>query len=192
MILIAPHTDTVFNNPKIAYRDGIHIGLLDNFIGVLTTYLALYQHEGMRRLEHEGHIRIYHNRGEEFGYLSDEPPALDAEEDVVVVVDVCASDAYADLDVSLENIYEFPEIDEIAAELRREGFRIGMKPYTGDEADADEAFSWVERGIPVLSFIIPIQAPENNWHRIACDNIVSSEVVARAAQCLNRLILHAL
>lgn len=192
MILLSPHSDTVFNNPKIAYRDGVHHGLLDNFIGVLVCYLALYQHEGMRHLEREGHLRIYHNRGEEYGYLSDDPPALDAEEDVVIVVDVCASNAYADLDVSLENIWRFPEIEDIVAELRREGFRIGMKPYTGAEEDADEAFSWVERGIPVLSFIIPIQGPENNWHRIRCDNAVPSEVVERAAQCLCRLVLHTL
>jgi hypothetical protein len=192
MILLSPHTDTVFNNPKLAYRDGVHQGLLDNFIGVLVCYLALYQHEGMRRLEREGHVRIYHNRGEEFGYLSDEAPALDADEDVVIVVDVCAGEAYENVDVSLENIWQFPEIDDIVAELRREGFCIRTKPYTGDEEDADEAFSWVERGIPVLSFIIPVQAPEHNWHRIQCDNTVASEVVARAAQCLCRLVLHTL
>ncbi|MBS1614763.1 MAG: hypothetical protein JST06_01445 [Bacteroidetes bacterium] len=192
MILLSPHTDTVFNNPKIAYRDGVHQGLLDNFIGVLVCYLALYQHEGMRRLEREGHVRIYHNRGEEYGYLSDDAPVLDAEEDVVIVVDVCAHDAYADLDVSFENIFEFPELEDIVDELRNEGFRIGTKPYTGDEADADEAFSWVEKGIPVLSFIIPVQAPENNWHRIQCDNTVANEVVERAAQCLARLVLHTL
>jgi hypothetical protein len=191
MILLAPHTDTVFNNPRIAYRDGQHIGLLDNFIGVLTTYLCLYQHESMRQLERDGHIRIYHNRGEEYGYLT-EAPSLDPEEDVVVVIDVCASDAYKDIDVSLENIFNFPEIDEIVAELRREGFRIHTKPYTGAEEDADEAFSWIALGIPVLTFTIPIQGEENNWHRIDCDNTVSSDVVARAAQCLTRFLLHAL
>src|ERR1043165_9038909 len=134
MILISPHTDTVFNNPRIAYRDGVHTGLLDNFIGVLTTYLALYQHESMRQLERDGHIRIYHNRGEEYGYLTDAAPKLDPEEDIVIVVDVCASDAYQDIDVSLENIWNYPEIDDIVEELRAEGYRIHTKPYTGDEA----------------------------------------------------------
>lgn len=192
MIVLSPHSDTVFNHPRIAYHNGVHEGLLDNFIGILVCYLALYQHPGMRNLEREGHLRIYHNRGEEYGYLSDEPPTLDAKEDVVIVVDVCAGERYKDIDVSLENIWEFPEIDEIAAELRREGYRILTRPYTGDEEDADEAFSWVERGIPVLSFIIPVQAPEDNWHRIECDNTVRSEVVERAAQCLCRLVLHTL
>ena len=54
MILLSPHTDTVFNNPGIAFKNGQHIGLLDNFIGVLTTYLALYQHESMAQLERDG------------------------------------------------------------------------------------------------------------------------------------------
>lgn len=189
MILLAPHTDTVFNNPKIAYQEGQHVGLLDNFIGVLTTYLTLYQHEAIRALERDGELKIYHNRGEEYGYLLD-PPELDAEEDVVIVVDVCANDDYQDIDVSFENIWHFPDIEETVAELEREGYRIRQRPYTGDPADTDEAFAWIEKGIPVLSFIIPIQAKENNWHRINCDNTVSSDVVAKAANCLARFISH--
>ncbi len=192
MILISPHTDVVFNNPKIAYHDGQHIGLLDNFIGVLVTYLALYQHEGMRQLERDGHIRIFHNRGEEYGYLF-EAPKLNPEEDVVIVVDVCANkEAYKGYDVSLENIHNYPDLDEIIAEMEREGYRIKLKPYDADPADHDESFNWIELGVPVLSFTIPIQAEGNNWHRIQCDNTVSSDVVARAATCLNRFILHSL
>ncbi|MBS1643606.1 MAG: hypothetical protein JST36_01075 [Bacteroidetes bacterium] len=189
MILLAPHTDTVFNNPKIAYENGQHIGLLDNFIGVLCTYLTLYQHEAIRALEQDGELKIYHNRGEEYGYLLD-PPDLDPGEDLVIVVDVCAGDHYQDIDVSFENIWNFPDIDETIAELRREGYRIAQRPYTGDPADTDEAFAWIEKGIPVLSFIIPIQAKENNWHRIACDNTVAATVVAKAANCLARFISH--
>ena len=192
MILISPHTDLVFNNPQLGYRDGQHIGLLDNFIGVLVTYLALYQHEGMRKLEMDGHIRIFHNRGEEYGYLID-PPTLDPEKDAVIVVDVCANtEAYEGYDVSLENIHNYRHIDEIVSEMEREGYRIKTKPYDGDPGDHDEAFNWVELGVPVLSFTIPIQAEGNNWHRIQCDNTVSGDVVARAANCLNRFILHSL
>ena len=191
MILLAPHTDTVFPNPKIAYKEGVHSGLLDNFIGVLTTYLALYQHEAIRQLERDGVLGIYHNRGEEYGYLLD-APELNPEEDVVIVVDVCANDDYAGIDVSLENIWKFPNIEEIVAELQREGYKIRTRPYTGDPADTDEAFCWVEKGIPVLTFTVPVQAKENNWHRIECDNTVSSDVVAKATNCLARFISHLL
>ncbi len=192
MILLSPHTDTVFNNPKLAFKNGQHVGLLDNFIGVLTTYLALYQHESMAQLERDGHIGIYHNRGEEYGYLTD-APKLDPKEDVVVVVDICADETgYEGFDVSIENIHNYPDLDEIIAELEREGFRIRVKPFTGDDRDHDEAFSWIALGIPVVTFTIPITGPGNNWHRIQSDNIVSYEVVARAANCLTRFILHSL
>jgi len=187
MILLAPHTDTVFNNPKITYKDGVHTGLLDNFIGVLTTYITLYQHESIRQLEKDGHIRIYHNRGEEYGYLF-EAPKLNPEEDVVIVVDVCANDDYQGYDVSLENIWNFPDIEEIIEELEAEGFKIRHRPYTGALEDSDESFSWIELGIPVLTFTIPIIAKGNNWHRIECDNTVSSEIVAKASHCLARFI----
>jgi hypothetical protein len=192
MILLSPHTDTVFNNPKIGFKNGEHVGLLDNFIGVLTTYLALYQHESMAQLERDGHIGIYHNRGEEYGYLTD-APKLDPEKDMVIVVDICADDeGYADFDVSIENIHNYPDLDEIVAELQREGFRIRLKPYTGESHDHDESFSWIALGIPVVTFTIPIHAVANNWHRIQCDNTVAYEVVARAATCLTRFVLHSL
>jgi hypothetical protein len=192
MILLSPHTDTVFNNPQIGFKNGQHVGLLDNFIGVLTTYLSLYQHESMAQLERDGHIGIYHNRGEEYGYLTD-APKLDPEKDMVIVVDICADkEGYADFDVSIENIHNYPDLDEIIAELRREGFRIRVKPYTGETHDHDESFSWIALGIPVVTFTIPIHAVENNWHRVQCDNTVSYEVVARASTCLTRFILHSL
>lgn len=192
MILISPHTDTVFNNPKIAYRDGYHVGLLDNFIGVLVTYMALYQHEGMRQLERDGHIRIFHNRGEEYGYVF-EAPKLDAAEDIVIVVDVCANaEGYKGYDVSLENIHNYPDLEEIVAEMEREGYKLKLKPYDGDPRDHDESFSWIEAGIPCLSFTIPIEAEGDNWHRIQCDNRVSSDVIEKAANCLARFILHSL
>lgn len=191
MILLAAHTDTVFNNPKIGYADGQHVGLLDNFIGVLVTYLSLYQHESMRRYETEGRLRIYHNRGEEYGHLT-EPPALNPETDVAVVVDVCSSDAYEGYDVSFENVSNLPDLEDVIAELQREGFRIRYKPYTGEPNDNDEAFSWVARGIPAFSFTIPIQAIDHNWHRIQCDNTIHSDVVAKAALILTRTVLHLL
>ncbi len=192
MILLSPHTDTVFNNPKIAFQKGQHIGLLDNFIGVLTTYLALYQHESMAQLERDGHIGIYHNRGEEYGYLTD-APTLDPNEDAVIVVDICADETgYEGFDVSIENIHNYPDLDEIIAELEREGFRIRVKAFIGDERDRDEAFSWIELGIPVVTFTIPIKAVHNNWHRVQCDNTVEYAVVAKAANCLTRFVLHSL
>lgn len=191
MILITAHTDTVFNNPKIGYKDGQHFGLLDNFLGVLVTYLSLYQHESMRQYERDGYIQIYHNRGEEYGYLT-EPPTLNPETDIALSVDVCASDAYDGYDVSFENVHNMPQLPEVIAELEREGYRIRFKPYTGEPNDHDESFSWVELGIPAMSFTIPIQAIGNNWHRIQCDNTASSEIVERASNCLTRLILHLL
>ena len=191
MILISPHTDTVFNNPQIGYEAGQHIGLLDNFIGVLVTYLSLYQHESMRLLEREGQIRLYHNRGEEYGHLIN-PPLL-TPDDIAVVVDVCANaEAYEGYDVAFENVHGIRHIEEVIAELEREGYRIRHKPWTGEPNDHDEAFSWKDLGIPTMSFTIPIQAVGDNWHRIQCDNTVSSEVVAKAANCLTRTILHLL
>ncbi len=191
MILLSPHTDTVFNNPQIGYRDGVHVGLLDNFIGVLVTYLALYQHESMRQLERDGYLRIYHNRGEEYGYMTD-PPALTSE-DIAIVVDVCANaEAYEGYDVSFENVHGVPDLEEVIAELKREGYRIRYKPWTGEPNDHDEAFSWKDLGVPTFSFTIPIQGMEDNWHRIQCDNTVSSEIVAKAAACLVRTVLHLL
>jgi hypothetical protein len=106
-------------------------------------------------------------------------------------VDVCANaEVYQDCDVSFENVYKVKNMDAVIEELHAEGYRIRYKEYTGEPNDHDEAFTWRDLGVPTFSFTIPIQAIGDNWHRIQCDNTISSEIVARAANCLTRTVLH--
>ena len=72
--------------------------------------------------------------------------------------------------------------------FRSEGFKVKFKDYTGEEADADEAFDWVKRKIPVFSFIIPIEdgSKKTGWHNEDCT--ITYEKVLKCRQILKRTI----
>jgi len=188
MILISAHKDTVFNNPKMDYKDGKHIGLLDNQIGILVANLSLYSNDIIYELEKSGKIQYYFNEGEEFGLLTN-PPKL-TKKDIVIVVDVCSDKKYKGYDVAIENIWNIEDIDGIIENLKWEGYKVLKSDYTGDLSDEDEAFSWVEQKVPVMSFIIPIEAINDGWHRIQQDNTITYQKVKKAANCLTRLICY--
>lgn len=186
MILLSSHTDLVTPRLNLSYKGGNHYGLLDNFIGVLTTYITLYSSDPIRILEKEGQIKIYHNTMEEFGILNNPPKLLEG--DIVINIDVCSSSVYDGYDIAIENIYGIENINEVIDNLEWEGYKILKKDYTGDIEDEDEAFEWIKKQQPVLSFIIPIQSKGNGWHRT--DSIISNEVVLKASECLSRLICY--
>lgn len=187
MILLSAHLDRVIQDYDLSFRNNEHRGLLDNFIGVLTTYLVLYDDHNVRRLEQEGKLQVWHGKGEEWGRL-DGAPRL-TKKDLAIVVDVAAGSQYKGVDFGIENVSGF-DGKGLVEDLEWQGFKVRYAKYTGDPIDEDEAWQWRKRGVPTFSFIVPIQAKDNGWHRIQMDNTVTTQVVARAAQGLKRIICH--
>lgn len=190
MILLSAHLDRVVQDYELAFRGGKHVGLLDNFIGVLVTYLVLYDDQNLRRMEAEGRLAVWHGRGEEWGRM-DGAPTL-GKRDLAIVVDVAAGPQYRGRDFGVENISGLKPSDvrALREDLEWQGFRPRVAKYTGNPIDEDEAWQWRKRGVPTMSFIVPIQAKGDGWHRIQMDNVVGSQVVSRAVQGLKRIVCH--
>ena len=184
MIVLAAHRDTVKPNYKLEYKNGKFEGLIDNFIGRLVTYYTLLD-PSIVELEKQGRISFYENTGEEFGLLVN-PPKL-SKKDTVVVVDVCSNKKYKGYDIALENI-SGKDFSGLINGLNWEGYNILTAKYTGKEEDADEAFSWHDKGIPVVSFIIPIESINEGWHRE--DSLISIEKILKAKDILVRIICY--
>lgn len=188
MILISSHLDRVIQDFDLQYKRGKHKGLLDNAIGVLLTYLTLYDDANLIRLEKQGRIGIWHGKSEEWGELRGAPKLT--ERDFVVVVDVAAGKQYQGVDFGLENIAGVKPalMKDLKEALQWEGFAVRVKRYNGDPVDADEAWQWRDRKVPVISFIVPIQARNDGWHRVQQDNTVSAATMLKCRQGLKRLL----
>ena len=188
MILLSAHLDRVIQDYNLQYRHGVHKGLLDNAVGILLTYLTLYDDANLIRLEKQGRLGIWHGKGEEWAELIDAPPA--GRHDFVIVIDVAAGRQYRNMDFGLENIagVKPATIKHIQEVLEWEGMRVRVKKYNGDPEDADEAWQWRNKNVPVLSFIVPIRAKRDGWHRVQQDNTVSAETILTCRQGLKRLI----
>ena len=52
-VLISAHQDKVKNHLDLSFRDGKHTGLLDNWLGILVTYMAFYDDPTFSILERE-------------------------------------------------------------------------------------------------------------------------------------------
>lgn len=188
-ILLSSHLDRVVQDFDLSFSHGIHKGLLDNFIGILTTYLALYDDPNLRDLERSGRVIVWHGKGEEWGRLTN-PPKLE-KGDVAIVVDIACRKGK---DFFLSGIQGIPEkkVRDIIDGLKWEGFNFGWKKFDGNPDDEDESWQWKKRGIATISFEIPIEAPGDGWHRVQQDSTVSAERVKAAAQGLKRLLVYLL
>ena len=188
MIILSAHQDKVISDYKVSFLGGIHQGLLDNSIGILLTYLLYYEDAMIRRFEREGKIKIYHSQGEEWSILTDPPKVT--KKDLVICIDVAAGAYYDRADFTLENISGITDSQykDMKDTLRWEGMKANVRRFTGNEAEEDEAWKWRDLGIPVISFIIPIKAKDNGWHRVQQDSCVSADTVLRCRQGLKRLI----
>jgi len=188
MILLSAHLDRVHSSFDLSYENGKVKGLLDNMLGVMLVYSALLEEPHLVRLEQEGKLKVWHNTSEEWGELDSTLPKLDPKHDMAIVVDVCAdAKRYADIDFAIENVSlaEKTAGFELGMFLQWEGFKISYKPYSGNEAEEDESWYFRERGIPTISFIIPIEAPNNGWHRIQDDSSID---IGRLHRCKLGLI----
>jgi len=192
MILISAHLDRVRNGFKLTYRHGHLTGLLDNILGVATVYYTLLDDPNIARLEVEDKIRIWHNQSEEWGELDETCPKLDPKKDMVIVVDVCSSKEYKNLDFSIENVANIskPMIGDIRYFMKSEGFKTRVKEYTGKPEEADEAWQFRDLKVPVVSFILPIVSPKDGWHRIQDDSSIDLERWRVACEGLKRLICY--
>lgn len=192
MILLSAHLDRVRSDFDLRYDKRQLTGLLDNILGVMTIYHILLADRNIEWLEKKGKLKIWHNFSEEWGGLDDTMPKLDKKKDVVIVVDVCGGKRYKDLDFTIENISGLskPVQKDIAYFLKTEGFAAKVKEYTGDPSEADEAFSFRKLGIPVVSFIIPIDCPDDSWHRIQDDTSIDLRKWRIACEGLKRLICY--
>jgi hypothetical protein len=185
MLLISAHKDKVKYPFKFEYKNGKYIGLLDNQIGEIAVNTLLATEPNIVKLEKEGKIGILFSDCEEWGLNTDLPKLK--KEDIVIVVDVCIGDKYKGYDFSLENISWFEDKDFIES-LLWEDFKIYVADYTGNTEDADEAFEWVKKGNKVMSFIIPIESPneELGWHTEQCE--IEIEKLTKCINGLKRLI----
>lgn len=190
MILLSAHIDKVINDYDLSYSGGVHKGLLDNEMGVILTYLTLYDDQNLLDFEKAGRLKVWHGKGEEWGLLKNAPKLT--KKDLVIVVDVACGNQYKNKDFSLENIYGVSdkEIKGLKEDLEWQGMKVKIKKFDGNPNDEDEAWEWKKLGIPVISFIIPIQGKDCGWHRIQMDNIVSSEKIKICRQGLKRTINH--
>lgn len=184
MILLSAHRDIVRTDIPFKYSNGVYSGLLDNEIGRLVMY-SILNNPSVRELEKQGRIKLWENQHEEFG-LTIDFPTLDKKKDFVINVDVCAGERYKDFDIGIENLYGNGFVDMLNG-LEWEGYKYYFSEYTGDPVEADEMDQWVEKKQPGLSFIIPIECPNDNWHGMAT---ITIEKVQKAIQILTRLICY--
>lgn len=190
MILLSAHLDRVRSNFELSYKKGRLTGLLDNILGVATIYHNLLDDPNIARLEAEGNLMVWHNRSEEWGVLDDTCPVLEKDHDVVIVVDVCSHKDYKDLDFSIENVSGLSKTDvkDLRDYLKWEGYRSRVVEFTGNPGTEDESWQFKERGIPVVSFILPISCPEDGWHRVQDDSSIDLEKWRVACEGLKRVI----
>ena len=187
MIWLSAHKDVVFHPFKFSYSNAVFTGLLDNFIGILTS-LVVTEDPNLILIEKRGKIKLHFGDSEEWGTLINMPTLK--KEDIVLVIDVASGTQYKNIDVSLENISGFTKekITELKESLQWEGFKIKTKVYDGNPDDEDEAWYWREKKIPVISFIIPINdgSKDTGWHVDNCTMQV--EKLVKSKQILKRLI----
>ncbi len=186
-ILLSSHLDRVIQDYNLSFSRGVHRGLLDNFVGMLTTYLALYDDKNLMNLEKSGRLIMWHNKGEEWGKLVN-PPKMEAG-DIAVIVDVACRKGK---DFYLSGIQGVPKIQDVIAGLKWEGFNFGWKRFDGNPDDEDETWAWKRRGIATISFEVPIEAPGDGWHRVQQDSKVSAERIRAAVQGLKRMLVYLL
>lgn len=188
MILLSAHKDTVMNDYRFEYKDGVFIGLLDNTIGVFICNSLILEEPNLVKLEKQNKVGFFFGNGEEWG-LHDDFPKL-TKKDIVIVVDVASGDQYRNIDFSLENISGFTatKIKDIKEHLEWEGLKLKTKKFYGNPDDEDESWQWKELGIPVISFIIPIENgnKDTGWHVGDCT--ITIEKLNKAKQGLKRLI----
>ena len=190
MILLSAHLDRVIQDYDLAYSKGVYKGLLDNVMGVLLTHLVMFDDQNLIDASKRGGIQVFHGKGEEWGILKN-PPKL-TKKDLVIVVDVAAGSQYKNKDFSLENIHGLSpdDIEGLKEDLEWQGMKVLVKKFDGNPDDEDEAWEWKKLGIPVISFIIPIEGLDDGWHRVQMDNTVSIEKMLICRQGLKRTINH--
>jgi hypothetical protein len=188
-VLLSSHLDRVIQDYDLGFRNGVHTGLLDNFIGVLTTYLALYDDRNLMDMERSGRVVVWHNKGEEWGTLTDPPPMENG--DVAIVIDVACRKG---VDFYLSGIQGIQpaKLKDVIDGLKWEGFNFGWKKFDGNPDDEDETWAWKKKDIATISFEIPIYAPGDGWHRVQQDSAVAAVRVKAAAQGLKRLLVYLL
>jgi hypothetical protein len=188
-ILLSAHLDRIIQDYNIEYRRGFHRGLLDNFIGILATYLALYDDRNIHDLEIQGKLLVWHGKAEEWGILKNAP--VMGKHDIAVIVDVADGKDYRGRDFAIENVSGFTagQMQEIKETLEWEGLNFRFKKFTGAPMEEDESWQWRKRGIRTLSFTIPITCKDDGWHRVQMDNTVSYEKVRGAVHGLKRLLV---
>ncbi len=184
MILLSAHKDVVKYPFKFESKYGMHKGLLDNFIGVLLGYLTVYGNESLTRMFRCGEIQFSHSNNEEFGI--DDLPKID-DDDIVVVIDVAAGERYHGRDFVIDTWHGFtPEQTEnIIDDMAWEGFNFTATPL--NEVN-DESDTWKEKGVRVISFAIPISAPDDNWH--GEEAIITADALMKSVRALQRLICY--
>lgn len=188
-ILLSAHLDRIVQDYEIEYRNGVHRGLLDNFIGLLATYLVLYDDHNISDLEKQGKIIVWHSKSEEWGWLKN-PPKI-RKDDIAIAVDVADGRDYRGHDFIIENVSGFSKGDmqEIKETLEWEGLNFKLKKFTGAPMDEDESWQWRKLGVRAMSFIIPVIGKDASWHRAQQDNTVTYETIKRAVHGLKRLLV---
>jgi len=149
MVILSAHLDKVRNDGNLTFEGGVHQGLLDNFLGVLVSYLTVYDNPALRLLCKSGSLKVVHSQGEEFGV--DDLPSV-SKNDVVIVIDLGRSDGK---DFSIENFYNWDElsIKQFCDFLDSEDLQYEYKPVAVDD---DESCVWSKRGCRVFSLCIPV------------------------------------
>lgn len=188
MILLSAHRDKVKTEYRFEYKNGKFLGLLDNVMGEYLISDLMISDPALRKLEKMGKVGLFFGDSEEWSTITDMPKLTT--KDLVIVVDVCSGSQYNGLSFSLENIngIEKNRLKEVKESLEWEGFKFRTKLYDGNPDDEDEAFYWVGKGIPVFSFIIPIEPGSKNtgWHVDDC--ALSIDKLVTAKQGLTRLL----
>lgn len=188
MILLSAHKDVVFHPYNLKYENGKFIGLLDNYIGQLIVNGLFLEEPNLIKFERDGSLKVFFGGGEEWGRQDDFPKIT--KKDLVIVVDVCSGSQYKGIDFSIECIsgVKDKDVKTLKENLEWEGFKMRTKKYDGNPDDEDESYHWVKLGIPVMSFIIPIEngSKDTGWHNDDCT--IAIEKVLKCKQGLKRLI----
>ena len=183
-IILYSHLDVVRNDIPLEFKDGKLQGLLDDYVGQFIALSAM-NNPSIRELEKQGRIKYMFGLHEEFG-LDVDFPKLDPKTDFVINIDVCCGKRYKGKDIGLENLYG-KGIAEALNGLEWEGYKFYFSEWKNDPAEADACDQFAAKKIPCVSFIIPIEAPGDNWHG---KSTIEYTKIMKAIQILVRLVCY--
>ena len=167
MILLSSHIDTVKPEIELKFDNAIHYGLLDNIIGVIATYLTIYNNKSIEHLIKTKQLKVFHSLTEEFG--SFDLPKLN-KKDIAIVIDCCKITGKEN--VIIENPFNFTknELKDLTEFLLEENINFKFNYKLKDD---DEAKPFSKQKVKTLSVCYPIKGTYHDKSEIEMEKLTN-------------------